>query len=84
MLCNCGRRVKVENGSYSFCPLCTRNINNCLCDNINKVFPKITYFDGNRELYSHNLNADKVVIDGKIVWLKNYDTLSKKNRTKYR
>lgn len=31
---------------------------------------KITYFNGDRELYSHNLDADKIMIDGKIVWWK--------------
>ena len=31
---------------------------------------KITYFDGDRELYTHNLSADKVMINGKIIWKK--------------
>ncbi len=31
---------------------------------------KITYFDGERELYSHNLDADRIMIDGKVVWWK--------------
>jgi len=31
---------------------------------------KITYFDGDRELYSHNLGADKVMIEDKVVWEK--------------